>query len=438
MKYLPDIHTAQDKPEQLEQLYQAARRENAAAEFKADLLACYDEAPENVLYAAWFYRFQQSSEAHESERSEHRHVNWKLAVPLSVLTAVILWLLSDDQKLAFRQFGSFLPYLALLWAPIVAALVIAFITLTARLGYRRSWLMIAGLAGAALYVMLLSPARANYRELMIPHLPLLAWAGVGIGILGLRSSPQNKFAFLIKSIETVVTGGVYLIATYIFAGITYSMFQALNIHIPDLLNRLIFVGPAGLLPLIAVATAYDPTLPPIAQEFKRGVGRLIITFPRILLGLSLIVLVIYIVAIPFNFMAPFNNRDVLVIYNGMLFAVMALLVGATPVNADDLSDRYQNLLRAGIISVAGLVVVVSLYALAAIVYRTYLGGLTINRLTIIGWNSINISLLGLLIYKQVKGGKAAWIESLHSTFHIGSFLYVAWALFLLLATPWLF
>ena len=84
MKYLPDIHTAQDKPEQLEQLFQAARKENAAAEFKADLLACYDEAPENVLYAAWFYRLQQASEAHESE---HRHVNWKLAVPLSILTA---------------------------------------------------------------------------------------------------------------------------------------------------------------------------------------------------------------------------------------------------------------------------------------------------------------------------------------------------------------
>jgi hypothetical protein len=435
MKYLPDIHTAQNNPEGLEQLYQAARKENATDEFKADMVACYEEAPENVLYAAWFYRLQQASEAHESE---HRRVNWKLAVPLSILTALVLWLLSDDQKLAFRQFGSSLPYIALLWAPVVAALVIAFITLTARLGYRRSLLLIAGLAGAALYAMLLSPTRANYRELMIPHLPLLAWAGVGVGILGLRSSPQSKFAFLIKSIETVVTGGVYLIATYIFAGITFGMFEALNIQIPDLLTRLIFVGPAGLLPLIAVATAYDPTLPPAAQEFKRGVGRLIITFPRVLLGLSLIVLVIYIAAIPFNFMAPFENRDVLIIYNGMLFAVMALLVGATPVNADDLSGRYQNLLRTGIISVATLVVVVSLYALAATVYRTYLGGLTINRLTIIGWNSINIGLLVLLIYKQLKGGKAVWIDSLHATFHIGSFLYVAWALFLLLAAPWLF
>ena len=37
--------------------------------------------------------------------------------------------------------------------------------------------------------------------------------------------------------------------------------------------------------------------------------------------LTLIVLVVYLAFIPFRFWEPFQNRDVLIIYNGMLFAV---------------------------------------------------------------------------------------------------------------------
>lgn len=42
---------------------------------------------------------------------------------------------------------------------------------------------------------------------------------------------------------------------------------------------------------------------------------------------------------------------------------------------------------------------VSLYASAIILYRTWQGGLTPNRLTVIGWNLINMALLVMLLYK---------------------------------------
>ncbi len=432
MKYLQDIQTAYNAPQQLELLFQTAQKENNAAEFKADLLTCHQASPDNVLYAAWYYRFEHASFETQAER---RNINWKLAIPLSLVTGLILWLLSDD-RLVYKPDN--MPYLLLLAAPIVGIIAIAFLSLTAKEGYRRALLMGGCLATAVTYIMLLSPERRNYRELMVPHLFLLSWAVVGISVIGLGTPAKNKFAFLIKSIEVVVTGGVYLIATFIFSGIALSMFTALDIQIPDAINRLMFVGLGGVIPLLAVASVYDPMVSPASQEFKRGVGRLIITFPRILLGLTLVVLVIYLIAIPFNFMAPFENREVLIIYNVMLFAVMGLLVGATPVTADDLSPRYQTALRTGILAVATLVTIVSLYALAAVLYRTFGGVLTINRLTIIGWNSINIALLALLIYRQLRRGTAAWIDSLHQTFSNGIVLYIGWAAFLTLATPWMF
>jgi hypothetical protein len=432
MKYLSQIRDARDAPQQLELLFQTALKANEAAEFKRDLLACYEAAPDNVLYAAWYYRFEHAA---SEAQPEQRRVNWKLAVPLSLLTGLILWLLSDE-TLAFKPNN--MPYLALLAAPIIAAIALLFMVLTIKDNYRRTAVIIACLAGITVYVFWLSGQNEHYRNLSAAHLPLLSWAAIGAAAMSLYTSPRNKFAFLIKSIEVIVTGGVYLIAIYIFAAITLEMFSALNIRIPDMVNRLMFVGGGGLIPLIAMASAYDPQLPPIEQEFRSGVGRLIITFPRILLGLSIPVLVIYIGLIPFNFRAPFDNRDVLIVYNIMLFGVVGLLVGATPVNEGDISPRYQTALRLGILLVAGLVVAISAYALTAIVYRTIESGLTINRLAVIGWNGINIGLLILLIERQIRQGKSVWIESLHSVFNTGIGLYLLWTVFLLLAVPWLF
>ncbi|HLF03085.1 MAG TPA: hypothetical protein VI547_13975 [Anaerolineales bacterium] len=432
MKYLTDIQTAHTAPQELELLFQTAQKENGVTEFKADLLTCYRAAPDNVLYAAWYYRFERIPLETPAER---RAINWKLALPISLATGLIVWLLSAER---FAHKPSNMPYLALLAAPIIGLFTLAFLSLTAKAGYRRALVVGGGLTLAVAYTLLLASTRQHYRELMIPHLFLLSWAAVGAGVIGLGTPPKNKFAFLIKSVEVMVTGGVYLIATLIFSGIALNMFTTLDIRIPEAINRLMYVGLGGVIPLLAIASVYDPMVSPASQEFKRGVGRLIITFPRILLGLTLVVLIIYLIAIPFNFMAPFKNREVLITYNLMLFAVMGLLVGATPVTLDDLSPRYQTALRVGILAVTSVVIVISLYALAAVVYRTMDDVLTINRLTIIGWNTINIVLLTLLIYRQLRGGAAVWLDSLHWTFSTGIVLYIAWAVFLTLATPWLF
>ena len=42
------------------------------------------------------------------------------------------------------------------------------------------------------------------------HLPLLAWAAVGLYLLGTDLDDENRFAFLLKSVELVVTGGIFL------------------------------------------------------------------------------------------------------------------------------------------------------------------------------------------------------------------------------------
>jgi len=256
--------------------------------------------------------------------------------------------------------------------------------------------------------------------------------------MGFNSSTEDRFAFLKKSIEVMVVAGLYLIAGIIFGAITLGMFQALSISLPDIWLRLIVAGGFGLLPVMAVATVYDPGKLPSEQDFDQGLSHFVATMMRLLLPLTLGVLAIYIIVIPFFFLEPYENRDVLIVYNLMLFGIIGLLLGATPIRGDDLSPTLQKWLRIGIIVVAILAVLISIYALSATVFRTVEGGLTLNRLTIIGWNIINITILLWLIYKQFKDGREKWIESMQSVFSLAANAYMVWGLFLLVAVPLIF
>ena len=87
---------------------------------------------------------------------------------------------------------------------------------------------------------------------------------------------------------------------------------------------------------------------------------------------------------------------------------------------------------------AALALLISLYTLAAILYRTANGHLTPNRLLFIGWNVINIAILALLLILQGRAGRARWLPAMHRAFAIGTVLYLIWAVVGLLAPPWLF
>jgi hypothetical protein len=455
MNLTAEIRAAGSKPHKLEQLYEKAQKEGQTDVFQTAILASYEEDPDNLLFEAWFYRLQKTA---ETEVKSQREVNWVLAVPLSILTGLIFWLLSDIESLIYLDH---LPHLALWWSPIATMSALIFMAFTAKSNQVRGVVLGLGLLAAAAYAMLVAPGLEapwkinHYLDLAAIHIPLLCWIALGISVLGFKSSKEDRFAFMIKSIEVMITACLYLIAGMVFVGITVGMFEALNIRLPEVWLRFLVAGGFGLIPVLAVASVYDPKTSPSKQDFDQGLSKFIATMMRLLLPLTLGVLAIYILVIPFNFLEPYNNRDVLIVipfnflelynnrdvlivYNLMLFAIIGLLLGATPISGADLSPKLQNRLRMGIIIVAILAALVSIYALSATIFRTFEGGWTINRLTIIGWNIINISLLFWLIFKQFKSGQEKWIDSLHSVFSQASVPYLVWGLFIVLVIPWLF
>lgn len=419
-----------DDPRTLEEMYRAARHRGEADAFAAAMASRYHSAPDNPLYAAWHYRLQARPLDDETEEG---HIAWRTALPLALLAGMLFALLADSRF----TFADGAPYLLLFWSPIVAVLVYLFLVLENPAYRQRALPAIGGVVAVGVYIFALSlwGVGESYHILMVFHLPLLAWIGVGLGILGWASSARERFAALIKTLEIGITAGVFGGGVAAFAIITVGLFTALGLDMPEWAMQALFAGGAGLVPVIAVAVAFQPKRPVLEQRFEQGLGRLVPILMRLLLPLTLLVLVVYLCFIPFNFMGPFRQRELLIVYNVMLFAVMVLLVGATPVHASDLPAPYQSWLRMAILAVAGLSVVISLYALAAVVYRTWLGGLTPNRLTVIGWNTINIGLLIALLYRQWREGRPQWIPSLQHVASIALVIYGGWELFLVLAIP---
>lgn len=446
MSYLATIQQLAENPEALEQTYQHAVKAGEQGAFAEAVEAARAGSPGNLLLAAWHYRLAGAAAA-----IKRRAIAWGWALPLGALNGLLLWLLSDDQRFTI-QFSnpldgllySLFPALLLLAAPVSAALISLFLALAGKRRPGRALAVVLGLAAAAAYVLLLFRGiwprlfQEQYLNLMALHLGLLAWAGVGAVALAHGDGQEDRVAFLVKSLEMFVVGGLLAIAGGLFTAITFGLFNALGIQLPDWLMRLFGTGGGGLIAVIAVALVYDPAAAAREQPFDEGLSKLLTLLLRLLLPLAVAVLAVYLSFIPFNWREPFENRDTLMVFGGLLFAVVALLAGATPIRGAGMGEGAQTWLRRGIMALTGLTLLVGLYALAAILYRTANGRLTPNRLLFIGWSVVNIILLAAVLIGQIRAGRARWLEAMRRAFVAGIALYLVWAAMGLLALPWLF
>ena len=439
------VRALDQEPELLEQAYQAAVEAGEEDAFRQAIGESHLSAPENLLYAAWFHRLK-----HTAARAREYVVAWAWVIPLAFINALLFWLLSSDRfMITIQRFRAsdtrFMPAIVIMGASLAALFVLTYLTRVGGKSWQLSALIGILLLATGAYVLLTYrqtgtvPFQQQYLTLMVMHLPLLAWAGVGAVLLARHRDPANRFSFLIKSLEAIIVGGLLVIAGGLFTAITIGLFGALDIAIPELVQRLFIAGGAGMIVIVAIAVVYDPTVPPAEQAHDgKGLSRLVALLMRIMLPLALLVLLTYLAFIPFNFRAPFDNREVLIVFNGMLFAVVALLAAVTPLTPDDVSPGLGRWLRRGIVAVAALAMLIGIYALAAISYRAALDRLTPNRLVFLGWNVINIGLLCLVIVLQTRAREERWLQGLHRAYSAGTVAYAVWTVAMILTLPWLF
>ena len=267
------------------------------------------------------------------------------------------------------------------------------------------------------------------------HLPFVIWMVVGWTVSRCHEGGDQFFAYLLKSVETVVTTGLYLIAGGIFVGLTIGIFQVLGVQLPEtVLGRVPAFG-LGAVPPLALARVYDPRTSPYGQNWSRGLARLVRILPRLMLPAAIGILLIYLLwLVPTRFWQPFEERSALIVYNATIIAIIAVM-STSVTGIDEPRSAYDGLLRYGILALGLLSVLLNAYALIALSGRILELGSTVNRHAVGGWNIVTLFMLSILVGTMWRGGAGQWAMHYRGTLPRLLVPAAAWAVWILLVLP---
>ena len=443
MSLKSQIEAARGDAAGLERLYRQAVVAGDEPAFKEVIGQSAGEHQEDILFSAWACRLdvQSSADAEMSEgqivkESQTRH--WRTAVATSVVLGILYAFFAGD-KPPVPDPGEAWPLFWIGWGPLMALGALLFLGSVERTAERIR--LYGGPALAvitiALYTALIAWDRTDHiANLIALHLPFVAWAAVGVGLTLGRPDPARQcYAFFIKTVEAILTGGIYFGACVIFMGLTYGIFAVLGIKLPQDGVRTVAAWGIGAIPILAIASVYDPTVAPVAQNWTTGLARILRILTRLMLPLALGLLAVYVfVFIPLYFWRPFQEREVLIVYNATILAILVLLtVSATA--PDEQSPRRNSILRYAVLTLGGITWLLNVYALAAIVSRIFEFGLTPNRYAVLGWNIVTLLMLAAITFRLWRVRSDRWIQVFRESIARISVLAVVWGLWVLLGLP---
>jgi hypothetical protein len=227
--------------------------------------------------------------------------------------------------------------------------------------------------------------------LVFIHLPILIWLIVGHVFSGADiSMSEKRIDFLRFHGDLLVMGAVIMLAGGLFSALTIGLFTLIDLHIEHFYSQYIVVSALPAVPLLAtLLVQQNPTL----------VSKISPVIARIFTPLVTLMLIVFLLAFIYSGKDPFNDREFLLIFNGILIGVMALLLFSISESTKDSASQFQ---RISLVVLAFLAIIDNGIALSAIAFRLIELGITPNRLAVLGSNIL--VLLNLIwVTKQLLG-----------------------------------
>jgi hypothetical protein len=244
----------------------------------------------------------------------------------------------------------------------------------------------------AVYINLLpSVSSSQSLNLAYIHLPLFMWCIYGIVFTGFDIKNKRKRIDYIKyNGDMAVLGALILIAGGILTGITIGLFAAIDIHIEHFYME--YVAICGLVSAPIVATYSIQNYPALTNKLAPIIA-------NIFSPLVLITLIIYLITIPVAGKSPYNNRDMLLIFNLMLLGVMGIIVFSISETSQSKKQRFNEMI---IFILSIVTIIIDVIAISAIFYRLYAHGITPNRIVVLVSNLlifVNLVMIMIDLYK---------------------------------------
>ncbi len=419
----------------LEQLYRKALAADAIATFREVLAQRLAAHPDDILLSAWACRLDLPLANPSAARNNKTTRYWRTAIVASAALGLLFVLLADG-KPPIPLPGPAATSFWIGWAPLTAFGILVYL---ASFDHLRKNIRPYAIPATALLLITGGAISAGIDRkddvaiLIALHLPFLAWITVGAA-LAWRYPPPIKqgYAFTAKSLETALTGAIYAAAGILFLALTHGIFAILGVEFSNLTHLRIAACGVGSVPILALASSYDPTVAPDEQGWTTGLGHLLAILSKVLLALSLAVLIAYIgFFVPTNFWHPFRAREALIVYNTTIIAILVLLAAiATAAN-----KSQEPILRYGVIALVALTSLLNAYSLAAIASRINQFGLSPNRYAAVGWNIVTLIVLTMILARQWRCPSKQWLPVLRQSIAYALVPTAAWALWMCLGLP---
>lgn len=245
---------------------------------------------------------------------------------------------------------------------------------------------------SVVYINLL-PVGPSHDTLLLSciHVPILIWMIVGHIYSGADLSLGSKrIDFLRYHGDLLVMSAVILLAGGLFTALTLGLYNLIGIPIEKYFFRYLVVSVLPSVPLLATL---------LIQQNPSLVSKISPVIARIFTPLVGLMLFIFLGAFIYVGKDPYNDREFLLVFNGILIGVMALLLFSVSEATKDSASGFQ---RISLVVLAFLAIVDNGIALSAIAFRLIELGITPNRLAVLGSNIL--VLLNLIwVTKQLLG-----------------------------------
>jgi len=289
------------------------------------------------------------------------------------------------------------------------------------------WVLLAFLI-PAVYVNLLSTCTTNGTvSLVCMNLALLMWCIFGLIYIGLDYKLNKRMDYIRYNGDLVILTSLILIAGALFSMITVGLFKLIGWSIERFYFD--FIAVWGLVSAPIVATY-------IIKKHALVANKLAPIIANIFSPLVLIMLVVYLISIPFSGKDPYNDREFLLVFNLLLLGVMAIIVFSV---SETSKNQKQGFSKVILLLMALAAIIINLVALSAIIYRLGEFGFTPNRTAVLG---SNVLLFGHLVWITVSLFQVTFknkeIELVENTVSRYLLVYGIWTVFVVFAFPLIF
>ena len=282
---------------------------------------------------------------------------------------------------------------------------------------------------SCIYINLLpNPTQSDSIVQACIHLAFLMWILWGNAYLnGNLFRKGSKVSFLQFNANWVIMCGILILAGFLFSGLVLGMFELINLNIQEFYFRYIAIFGIAAIPVIGTY---------LVEQNPELVNKISPVIARIFTPLVFVTLLIFLIALLGKGQSPFNDRDLLLIFNGILIGVMAIILFSLNEIGKFIRPEISLIVLLGL---ALLAILSNGIALSAIIYRLFSFGITVNRTAILGGNLLILCNLLLVIRNLILAlRKKATIEKIENS--IAAFLpaYGIWAAIVTFLFPLLF